>query len=505
MKQYYLVIIIFAFISFNSCDSWLDVRSEEEILEEDAFKTGKGYRTALIGVYRLVGNEKLWGKELTWGFASVIGRNYKIRSLPRAYSEIIKNSNYENPYTKLIIKDIWEAGYNVIANCNNILKNIEKASINKFEYPWERDMIIAEARGLRALMHFELMRYFVPAPITGYKGKAIPYVRDYPVPYPPFNTTDEVLNYIIEDLKFAQKKLKSIDVDIILADCIMDYISTYLYYGIQNLKEDGTYGGGAGFFSYRGCRMNYWSSTALLARVYSYKRENETAIKYINELFDKWIGNSNFEWGWYEYDSNPNKINGKRLPEAFLCFRNKHVYKIYNDFASSRNYMKMTGLNDLFQEDKYDDYRYRSLYDELKQTYRVWIEPTDPAFDFNNYTTRSIISNFGPLLPIIELPELYYIQCEYFIEKGDINKAINTLKQLKDARGIKSPIEIKDYNTFMQVLINDATRDFLTRGQTWHYLKKLNWPTMYNGTNVAWEVPKEYYVLPIPENETNFH
>ena len=48
-------------------------------------------------------------------------------------------------------------------------------------------------------------------------------------------------------------------------------------------------------------------------------------------------------------------------------------------------------------------------------------------------------------MPIIELPELYYIQCEYFIEKGDINKAINTLKQLKDARGIKSPIEIKDY------------------------------------------------------------
>ena len=54
----------------------------------------------------------------------------------------------------------------------------------------------------------------------------------------------------------------------------------------------------------------------------------------------------------------------------------------------------------------------------------------------------------------------------------------------------------------MEKLVNEAERDFLTRGTTFTFLKKLNWPTMYKGTPERLTVPTEYYTLPIPDSET---
>jgi hypothetical protein len=62
-----LFLVSFVFFIHTSCNEWLDVRSKEEILQEDAFKQGGGYRSALVGIYRLLADQKLWGKELTWG------------------------------------------------------------------------------------------------------------------------------------------------------------------------------------------------------------------------------------------------------------------------------------------------------------------------------------------------------------------------------------------------------------------------------------------------------
>ncbi|MGI6522259.1 MAG: RagB/SusD family nutrient uptake outer membrane protein [Fermentimonas sp.] len=504
-----LFLVSFVFFMYTSCNEWLDVRSKEEILQEDAFKQGGGYRSALVGIYRLLADQKLWGKELTWGFASAAGRNYSVSSLGNsaAYRAVMegKGSTYER-YIDAVLAGIWETGYNAIANCNNLLKNIETTDNSIFVFPWERDMIIAEARGIRALVHFELLRYFVAAPITGYKGVAIPYVRDYPEMSPLYNSLDEVLEFIIEDLEFARETLRYVDIDCLFEPNIMSYISTYLFQGIQNFLEDGNYGNGFGFFSKRITRMNYWGATALLARVYSYKRDNAKAVEYIDELLDEWAvkGKSNFGFGWYQYDSNPNKIDGKRCPEPLLCFWNKNNMDNYKT-AAGTNYMKMNTLNSLFGADIDTDYRYIALYDQKNRDYRVWKEPNDPAYDMTSHQTRTFMTHFSGLLPVIELPELYYIKCEYFAEEGLLDQAAETLKMVKDSRGIVTPTAAEDYNSFMEILINDATRDFLTRGQTWHYLKKLNWPVIYDGKPVLMEVPEGYYVFPIPESETNFY
>ena len=60
-----------------SCNDWLETGSNDEVLEDDAFSSAKGFRSALIGVYRLVTSENLYGQELTWGLLSSISWNYQ--------------------------------------------------------------------------------------------------------------------------------------------------------------------------------------------------------------------------------------------------------------------------------------------------------------------------------------------------------------------------------------------------------------------------------------------
>ena len=190
-----IVLALFFSGCLCSCNDWLETGSNDEVLEDDAFSSAKGFRSALIGIYRLVASENLYGQELTWGLLSSISWNYQPGYAIPKYRGALQHDDYTDNNTKTVVSSVWGAAYNAIANCNNLLKQIESSNAN-FEYTWEKDMIMAEARGLRALLHFEMLRLFAPAPITGYKGTTIPYVTDYPNLLPQHKSMDEVLTSI---------------------------------------------------------------------------------------------------------------------------------------------------------------------------------------------------------------------------------------------------------------------------------------------------------------------
>ena len=85
------------------------------------------------------------------------------------------------------------------------------------------------------------------------------------------------------------------------------------------------------------------------------------------------------------------------------------------------------------------------------------------------------------------------------------DSAAIALNKVRFARNLNAALpQVSSTEEFMELLVNDLTRDFLTRGQTWFYLKKLNYKKMYNGNPVWWDVPEEWYVLPIPDSETMY-
>lgn len=522
MKQtiYILTIAVLAavFTPLTSCNKWLDVSSSQEIFGDDAFADANGYRNALIGVYKTAASESLWGQELSWGFLSAMSWNYASGYAIPKYRNPLNYGEYTDASTRGILEGIWSKSYNAIANCNALLAKIESEEESSFEYGFEKNMIMAEARGMRALLHFQLLQLFAPAPVTGKNDMAIPYVTAYPDILPSYSTVNQVIDKVLEDLKYAEETLYSIDVETFFNNAHFMAGTTnlmsmhyFLFWAVGNYNSTGEKTDNAmgdGFFAYRGYRFNYWSALALQARVYSYARNFTEAERYADMILEKWTGANEEGTALFKLNNTnrqpstsygTNQIDTKRLPEPLLAFWNDNLPDIYAT-AAGTTYNRLVEPKYLFEGDEETDYRYTVLYNSDTYKYRVW-DGQDPAFNTNN----DVIKYSNPLTAVIELPEIYYIKAECQAQKGDIAGAVATVKKVRDARGCTALQSAEDFDSFMELLVNEAQRDFLTRGTTFQFLKKLDWKEMYNGTPAGKTLPDGWYVMPIPESEIAYY
>ena len=62
-----------------SCSDWLKVSSEDRIMENDLFRTPRGFMTALNGIYIDLLNSSMYGKTLTWGMTDILAQYYTYR------------------------------------------------------------------------------------------------------------------------------------------------------------------------------------------------------------------------------------------------------------------------------------------------------------------------------------------------------------------------------------------------------------------------------------------
>ena len=188
MRKIYYTLLSLGIVAtvFSSCSDWLDVRPSDEIKEEFLFETGNGYRTALNGIYRKLSTQDLYGQNLSWGIVDALGEvhDYDIVS-------DVGGGNAMKKVSKRLFKDIelvpttdamWEAAWNIVANCNNLAQQVEGADTTLFyKGEEERNMILGEAIGLRAYIQFDLLRLYAPAPSANPGERTfIPYVEEYP-------------------------------------------------------------------------------------------------------------------------------------------------------------------------------------------------------------------------------------------------------------------------------------------------------------------------------------
>lgn len=480
--------------SFSSCSDWFEVEPENEIAKEDLFASYDGYRTALNGIYRNLSDAPLYGKNLSYGFISVLGQNYELPSWIIGSPEYYWLGNAIN-YTfdaeniKVITQPIWEKAFNTIANCNILIQNAEAQSTDFFyEGEMEKNLLIGEAKGIRALMHFDILRLFAPAPATGDDGAYIPYVSHYLTSHPQHLPTSVVLDSIINDLLQAKELLADFDT---LYNVNMIQSVNNRFDG--NYQSNGKYGQ---FFGYRGTRMNYVATLALLARVYQYKGDKEEAYQWARAAYEYMIK------GWYSFspessinNTNPQYRQCKMYHDIILAFYNSNIYEIFkgffSEFYTTNSACPIKNRVDLFGDDE-TDFRRRYLIHDLGYSLK-WEEVTETnAAWYVQYQFQ--------LLPVIRMSEVIYIMCEYLADT-DLPRAIEMLNYVKLCRGATQIPTSTTRDAFLEYLYNDATREFLVEGQTFYLYKRLN-RDMYNGEYpIAMDADK--YVIPIPDSETN--
>ncbi len=496
MKTYKNILLsVLLLLSLSSCSDWFEVTPENEISKEDLFSTYDGFRTALNGIYRNLSNESLYGNNLSWGFISFLGQNYDPAESIAMYdvSGSIMEYDYENENVKNVTEEIWEGAFNTIANCNVLLQSAKERE-NDFFYEGEveKNVLIGEMKGIRALLHFDMLRLFAPAPVTGDDAAYVPYVSEYLTSHPTHLPTSVVLDSIINDLKQSQS---------LLADFDTSYNSEMMK--SPSMRFDGNVTSsakGGSFFAYRGTRMNYVAATALLARVYQYKGDKATAYEYAKEVYRYYN-----EKNWYSFTSESNISNTnveyrrcKLFEDILLAFYNTNIYEIYDNYIQQHfywvgNYCPIKNRENLFSGDE-QDFRYRYLIgsNTMSTGYSLkWTPVVDATALWN-------IQYQYPLLPIMRMSEIFYIMCEYLAD-NNLTEAVSLLNTLKRARGADEVSNMLTKDAFLEALYTDATREFIAEGQTFYLYKRLN-RSMYNG-----EYPIDMngkYVVPLPDSES---
>lgn len=141
-------------LALLSACNFLDETSPNDIAAEDAITDGASAEAAVLGLYSAMQQPGYYGENYLLASGGHTDDQstggYQSLSLDQLGNRAVTGAN-------LITEDIWIAIYRVIANANYLLEalpvveDLESAEKNHLE---------GQARAIRALAHFDLLRYF---------------------------------------------------------------------------------------------------------------------------------------------------------------------------------------------------------------------------------------------------------------------------------------------------------------------------------------------------------
>lgn len=476
------LLLTFVLFSFNislltSCDEWLDIQPEAQIEGSDLFENEGGFKDALTGAYIKLGSYNLYGREMTYGFLDVLGRcYYSVNSGTGWY--YVTTYDYTNSSLRSYCNSIWSNAYNTIANLNYLLESLDKADPSMFSRD-NYNVIKGEALGLRAFLHFDLLRLFGKAWDVDKDAPAIPYVTHYGYDITETSTVAQVIDYVTKDLTEAAELLR-----------VSDPIKT----GRKiTSKDDNMY------LSDRQFHFNYYAAIAMMARISLWKHDFENAKKYAQEVIDC----EEFRWTTAEEIATSTEAYRDRT------FRNEQIFALKIDNLDT--YVDRV----LYGTSTYNAYFAISLYAMNNRIFptathstdwrRVYLMGNEYTGMTSYYVNKKLMQDgmedaYVKRMPIIRLPEMYLIKAE-----ADVSNAAEQLNTIREHRGVTARVAQADSTSMEDEILKETYREFMCEGHMFFYYKRLSRTRQYTSywTTTATFDP-EKYVLPIPEEEVEF-
>ena len=465
----------YLFLAFGlliaGCSDYFDVRPKSQVLVEELFESEQGYEDQLIGVYKRMSATSLYGKEMTFGLMEVLSQNYELPT-GSAYEEAAKY-NYRNIGIRSIVDAIWLEMYSAIANLNIMLKYIDKdpSIFSGDTYAIYK----GEALGLRAFLHFELLRIFAPAYTSNPNAGGIPYVTRYMTGVTPQSTVAEVTDLLIRDLTMALTLLE--------ADPLYS-IEANEAYSTRNVR------------SYR---FNYYAVAATLARVYQWRgtaADMAEALKYATKV----IEDAKFSWVHYSSMQSQNPSEWDRLFSSELIFRlaitdmDEEVEPYFYDNTDktkrlSPSVVQWEGIYE-FEKGYGADWRYEKNWQ---------YSGSDPIFaKYWQYENGS----YGGFVPVIRWSEMHYIAAEASVAT-DPQKAVHYVDTVRYNRYLRDfPLDKNlSEERIKEEIYKEYRKEMIGEGQLFYYYKRLKY---MNIPGSAISGNDDVYVLPMPDNEIEF-
>ena len=456
---------LFIMITFSSCENWFDISAKSELKADDLLNNEQGFRDALIGCYASMRDGKLYGAQLTMTYMDCLGQYYSTAKTTQNSFYYAANYDYSKTEEEQRKDLIWKNLYNVVSNVNNVVNRIDS---EKGVFPTGvYELLKGEALGLRAYLHFDILRMYAPAPSMagGLQAKAIPYVDKFTNTLFEQLTVGQVLDRVVDDLTEARALLAEVD----------PYGPKHADFDLKALE-----GGWKG----REYRMNYYAATALLARTLLYRglpEDKGKAYQYAKEVIDSNLFPLISSGDLKSSDDNgfvKENIFSLEYPGIKDDIVNKH-------FVVDERAYEFLGINNAMLK--------RIFPPTLDMDYRRqwWLSAAGPYFTIAKY-------NASKRVPLIKVSELYLIAAETAPTLDLTNQYFNTLQY---HRGL--PNEEVTAENLQKTILAEYAKEFIGEGQIFYAYKRLNnkvKPILQS----AIPNPKSVYVIPLPKENTFF-
>ena len=356
-SKYFTILLSLFALGFTACDDNLDVEPEQSLSPEVATSTPSNIKTILVGMYAEARDNDSYGGHIA--LASELLANEGDLSWNGTYVQPAEFDEKAVLADNSYVRDIWMNGYEIINQANIVLANLDV-----FEDQDEAAVVEGEARFLRGLAYFDLVRLFSKpykeGANSGQLGVPIvlePVLDASAISYPARNTIEEGYSQVINDLTTAYDLLP---------------------------PSNGIFAG-------------KYSAQGLLARVYLQRGEYEKA----RDAADDVIEHSPFELASTFADAFNNDENSEEDILAFQVTSQDASWNAFNEFWGGYDFGGRSGDPDLSILDPHFD-----IYDDEMDDRANFFYVTD-----RGTATTKWQYQFGNV-PFIRLAEMYLIRAE---------------------------------------------------------------------------------------------
>ncbi|WP_312902978.1 RagB/SusD family nutrient uptake outer membrane protein [Chryseobacterium taichungense] len=431
--------ISIALTVFVSCDRELDQSSYLNEPEEQAMSRPESFRQALDGAYTSLKAGGYYsgdtGSQII--MADVVSDN-AVRS-PAGRGSNFAASNFEFSSDNSQTTGLYTAAYNTISKANFVIKYLNNGVLSGSA----KLNAEAEARAIRAMVHFDIVRAYSKIPTQSASASSSIGIF-YADSYDPTNTTAsrnltvvQVYDRIIDDLIFASNNITQNDAD-------------------------------------RG-RLNKAAIYGLLSRVYLYKGDYPKTIQY-GELClaasPSLTSKSNFTGVW-----KANSVDGVLFQVLNSAAEGVTVGVAYSQLFTAGYRSEYVVDYDLFNSYASDDIRKSAYYTTGAYNGKV----------YNHVTKYSGNGGAANVVPVkyLRTAEVALNVAEAAYKSGDLTKALNLLNSLRSQRyGTATAPYVPGTETgtaLLNAIYQERRLELAFENDRWYTLKRLGLPVQRSG------------------------
>lgn len=484
MKIIKLYLLLALVSPLGGCKGWLTIDSSDRIMENTLFETEEGFFTALNGVYAELPQSDLYGKSLA-AVTFNVQAQYFDTTQPSTHTFNTLGA-YSAEARKTAVAGIWDKAYFVIANVNKILEHCES----------ERDVlsdrayhiIRGEMLGMRALLHFEMLRIFGPIFAEAPVRVSIPYRTSSELTVTPLLPANEVAEKIDRDFTDGLAELAEWDPvahrrpaerlgdrfgalpePAPAAQLFCPESPAGAFGHLRRRPEAGRTTGRGGDRRGRG----------VLPLCLARGCDRQTAVG---------VATQNSEDRIFSSEALFSAVNSKRTSDIHDKF-----------FSNKLEQVNLLTMNDLAVHNLYDSESDLRTYQwqTLKNT-----EGVDQRFFVKYGQVQDMELGYASMVPVIRMSEIYLIAAECEDSKKTAYEWLNALRSARKATSLPAT------GTLDNDLTGEYIREFVGEGQLfWYYkrLRKTSIRKIYSNNGGYLEFDPANYLFALPEKEQEHH